>query len=101
VQGPVRADGVVVVGEPVQLRLQAGDGVGGFLFGQPLLLGLVEAFDLAAGLRVVGAGVGVADPEQAEVDLDGDPAGAAGFAGEDCAVEFLGVVKAVGPLGLS
>jgi len=62
-QCPVRALGVVVAGEAVQLGLEGFDRGGGFLFGEPFLLGLVEPFDLAAGLGVVGAGVVKADPE--------------------------------------
>jgi len=48
---PVRADGVVVDAEPVELGLQLGDGRRPVLLGEPLLQGLVEALDLAAGLR--------------------------------------------------
>jgi hypothetical protein len=43
----------------------------------------VEAFDLAAGLRVLGAGVVEPDAEPAEFDLQGDASAAAGQAGED------------------
>src|SRR5215217_4312684 len=57
-QRPVGPAGVVVVDEPVELALQRCDGGCGGLGGQPLLLGLVKAFDFAAGLRVVGAGSG-------------------------------------------
>ena len=42
--------------------LQFGEGGGGVLAGEPFFEGLVEAFDLAAGLRVVGARVLVGDP---------------------------------------
>src|SRR3954452_19411017 len=55
VQGPVRADLVVVAAEPGELALQAGGGLGRWLRGEPLLLGLLEAFDLALGLWVVGS----------------------------------------------
>jgi hypothetical protein len=51
---PVRPPGVVVVPEPVELGLELGDLRRGRLPGEPALLGLVEALDLAAGLRVVG-----------------------------------------------
>ena len=49
----------------------------------------MEAFDLAAGLGVVGPGVGEEDALFVEGDLEGDPAQAAVAAGEDGAVEFL------------
>jgi hypothetical protein len=84
---------VVVVDEPVELALQRPDRGGGWLRGQPLLLGLVKAFDFAAGLRVVGPGVAELHPEEAEFDLQGDPALAALFGGEDGPVEFLSDVK--------
>jgi hypothetical protein len=58
VQGAVRADLVVVAREPGELALQAGD--------------------LALGLGVVGAGVVEPDAEAAVLDLEGDPAAAAG-----------------------
>jgi hypothetical protein len=85
-EGAVRPDGVVVAGEPVQLALQPGHRCGGCLGGQPFLLGLVEPFHLAAGLRVVGPGMGGADPALPELDLQCDPALAALSAGEHCAV---------------
>jgi hypothetical protein len=68
------------------VALQAGDRDGRWLGCEPLLLGLLEALDLAAGLRVVGPGVVEADPESAEFDLENDCAAAAGRAGEDGAV---------------
>jgi hypothetical protein len=83
---PGGTDGVVVAAEPVQLPLEFLHGGGGWLRGEPLLLGLVEALDLAAGLRVVGPGVVEEDPSLAELDLEGDPAAASGCAGEDRAV---------------
>jgi len=55
VQGAVRPAVVVLVPEGVELGLELGDG--GRLVrlgGEPLLLGLVEAFDLAAGLGWFG-----------------------------------------------
>jgi hypothetical protein len=83
---------VVVVAEAIELGLESGDGGGSALLGQPLLEGLVEAFDLAAGLGVVGAGVLVVDAEGEQLELDG--AGpSAGFGGEDGAVEFSRSVK--------
>ena len=54
-QCPVRSAGVVVVAEGVELALEANDGRGGRAGRQVLLDGLVDAFDLPAGLRVVGA----------------------------------------------
>jgi hypothetical protein len=78
VQGAVRADLVVVAREPGELALQAGDALGRWLRGEPLLLGPLEAFDLALGLGVVGAGVVEPDAEAAVLDLEGDPAAAAG-----------------------
>jgi hypothetical protein len=68
------------------VALQAGDRGGRWLGCEPLLLGLLESLDLAAGLRMVGPGVVEADPESAEFDLEGDAAAAAGCAGEDGAV---------------
>src|SRR5436853_338437 len=41
VEGPVGSDGVVVVGEGVELALQGGDAGRGGLCGEPFLLGLV------------------------------------------------------------
>jgi hypothetical protein len=57
-QGPVRPAVVVGRGERVEQGLQLGEG-GGLdgLGAQPLLEGLLEAFGLAAGGGVVGAGV--------------------------------------------
>jgi len=94
--GPVRAAGVVVGGEGIQLGLQPGGGGGGVLAGEPVLEGLVQAFDLPAGLRVVGAAVAEGDPQRGEFALKGDPAAAAVKAGEDGAVEFLSGVKCFG-----
>lgn len=59
--------GVVDVDERVELGLQVGEGVGGVAGGQPAFEGLVEPFDFAAGLRVVGAGVDQADAEGGQV----------------------------------
>ena len=60
--------------------------LGGGLVGEPALLGLVEALDLAAGLGVVRPGVPNAHPEGDELELESDPAAAAGDTGEDGAV---------------
>lgn len=46
----------------------------------------MEAFDLAAGLGVVGPGVDVVDAEFAEQDLQGGASAASGCGGEDGAV---------------
>ena len=82
-------DGVVVASELVQLALQRPDRGGGRLRCQPFLLGLVEPFYFAAGLRVVGPGVVEFHSEDSEFDFEGDSAVAALFGGEDCPVEFL------------
>lgn len=50
VQGAVRPDGVVVAAELIELGLESGDGGGAGLAVEPLLDGLVEPFDLPAGL---------------------------------------------------
>ena len=54
--GAVGTDGVVVAPEPVELALQGGDRGRWRLGREPLLLGLVEPLDLAAGLGVGGPG---------------------------------------------
>src|SRR4051812_21109067 len=82
-EGTVRADVVVVAAELGELALQAGGGLGGWLGGEPFLLGLVESLDLSAGLGMVRSGVVEPDPEPTELDLEGDPASAAGETGED------------------
>lgn len=63
---PVGAVVVVDQAEQVELGLQVLDRCGGWLLGEPFLEGLVNAFDLAAGLGVVGPGVASADPELGE-----------------------------------
>src|SRR5439155_8632783 len=60
-KGSVGTADVVVVAEPVELRLELPDARHGRLLSEPPLLGLVEPLDLAAGLRVVGRGVMVAN----------------------------------------
>src|SRR5512132_3706051 len=85
-QRAVRLDGVVVGLEPVQLVLQSDQSGGPGLSPQPFLLSLVEPFHLAAGLRMVRAGVVQPDPSQSELDLQRDPALAALFGGEDRAI---------------
>jgi len=66
---PVRSDLVVVGAEPIQLGLQLGDRRSSVLLGQ-VALELVEPFDLPAGLRVVGAGVDVTDPQPVALELE-------------------------------
>jgi hypothetical protein len=97
--GPVWPCGVVVGGELVELGLQAAGGGGQVVAGEPFLQGLVEALDLAAGLRVVGAAMAEPDPERGEFAFERDPAAAAVKAGEDGAVEFLSGVKLFGGVG--
>src|SRR4029453_18312690 len=53
-RGAVGGNVVVVGGERVELCLQFDDGGGAGLAGEPFLLRLVKALDLAAGLGVVG-----------------------------------------------
>ena len=60
-EGPVGPEMVVEVAEPVELGLEVGEGGGGGLCGEPAFQGLVEAFDLALGLRVVGVAVLLGD----------------------------------------
>ena len=63
---------VVLVDEGVEQGLELGDGGGLVGLGaQPLLHGLLEAFDLAAGGGVVGSGVLLDDVEAAEFVLEG------------------------------
>jgi hypothetical protein len=54
--------------------------------GKPFFEGLVEAFYLAAGLRMVGAAVLESDAAAVQGDFEGDPAGAAIAAGENSSV---------------
>jgi hypothetical protein len=89
----VGPDGVVVAGELVELALQRPDRGGGRLRCQPFLLGLVEPFHFAAGLRMVGPGVVELHSKDTEFDLQSDPAVAALFGGEDRPIEFLTDVK--------
>ena len=63
-QRSVRSDGVERDGT-CRAAAEFGQGGRGWLGGQPLLLGLVEALDFPAGLGVVGAGVAEPDPEGA------------------------------------
>ena len=54
----------------VELGLELGEGVGGWLGGEPAFEGLVEAFDFAAGGRVVRSGVLLGDAEGGEGGLE-------------------------------
>jgi hypothetical protein len=66
---------VVLVDERVGQGLQLGDGAGlDGLSAEPLLQGLLEPFDLAAGRGVVGSGVLLHDAQAAELDLQGGAA---------------------------
>ena len=73
VPGAVTAAGVVPVLVAIARCLELGDGRWWLLL-QPFLEGLVESFDLAAGLRVVGPGVPEADATLVQGDLEGDAA---------------------------
>ena len=84
---------VVVAVESLDLGLEPVQCLRGPVAGEPLLLGLVESLDLAAGLRVVGPGVVEDDAEPAQEAFEGDLAVTTGFAGEDGTVEFLRDVK--------
>src|SRR5687767_10595505 len=75
-KGPVGTAGVVVLPEPVELRLELSKVPRPMLLSEPPLLGLVEPLDFAAGLGVVGRGVAKRDAERIELDLDGAPAAA-------------------------
>jgi hypothetical protein len=66
VERAVRAVFVVVLAELVELALQLDRGARCRSGGEPALLGLVEALDLALGLRVAGGPVLLADAEQWE-----------------------------------
>ncbi|KQV07337.1 hypothetical protein ASC63_08540 [Leifsonia sp. Root112D2] len=59
----VRALLVVDDAEPIELVLEVGDGVGGRLFSEPEFECLMEAFDLALGLRMVGVAVFLRDAQ--------------------------------------
>jgi hypothetical protein len=60
---PMRTDLVVVGDERVQLHLELSLGLGRGLLGEMFLERLVEALDLAAGLRVIGPRMLGPDPE--------------------------------------
>ncbi len=70
-EGSVGPDLVELGPEPVELALEFGDASRPVLFGEPLLQGLVETFDLPTGLGVIGPGVLVGDAEGDQLELDG------------------------------
>jgi len=85
VEGAMRALLVVVAAKGVELELEHGDRGRRRLFGEEPFEGLVEAFDLAAGLGVVGSRVLGLDAQELELGLEDDLA-AAGVGGEDGSV---------------
>ena len=85
VVGAVGAVLVVVVPEPVESGLQIGQGAGGRLLSEPAFQGLVEAFDLALGLRVPGVPVLLRDAQERQEVFEG-VAAAAEAGGVDAAV---------------
>ena len=84
-EGAVGPVVVVVVPEAVELVLQGGEVVRGWLGGEPALEGLVEPLDLPLRLRVEGAAVALLDAEACEELLEA-VAGAGDAGGEDAAV---------------
>jgi len=66
VSGSVGSDGVVVGDEAIDLGLQRVDGRRRWLFGEEYLQRLMEAFDFAASLGMVGPGVFELDPQREE-----------------------------------
>jgi hypothetical protein len=69
-QRPVGSKLVIDALEAVELGLQLLQGGGGGLSGEPALQGLVEAFDLALGLRMVGMAVLLGDAQAGEQVLE-------------------------------
>ena len=74
VEGSVRADGVVVVPERVELGLKVLDRLGRGLGSEPFLQGLLESFDFPLGLWVVRSAVLLIDAEQVQLVLERVPA---------------------------
>src|SRR5207237_4013461 len=72
---PMGAQLVVVGHDAIELGLQLLLGLGRILFGQEALQGLVEAFDLATGLRVVGPRVFRGDAQRQQLELHGTGCG--------------------------
>ena len=73
---------VVVPTKRVKLKLEFGNRARWSLLAQKALDGLMETFDLAAGLRMVGGGVFEDDAEALELEFQKDLA-ASGLGGED------------------
>jgi hypothetical protein len=82
VERPVWPAAVVVEAEGVELELQLSESGGRWLPAQEALEGLMQTFNLAAGLGVVGAGVLDRDAQALELEFEEDLA-ATGVAGED------------------
>jgi hypothetical protein len=91
-QRPVGSKLVVDALEAVELGLQVGQSGGGGLSGEPALQGLVEALDLALGLRMVGMAVLLGDAQVGEQVFEA-VAAAGETGGVDRPVEFLSDVK--------
>jgi hypothetical protein len=91
-EGAVWSVLVVVAAELVEKVLEFSDRDRG-MSGEPFLLGLVEALDFSAGLRMVGPRRQVFDAQCAQGYFQGGAAVTAGLSGEDGAVEFLRDVK--------
>jgi hypothetical protein len=92
VERTVGPDLVVDASEGVQLGLQLGEGDGGWLGGEPALQSLLEAFDLALGLRMAGMAVLLGDAQAGEQVFKA-VAAAGETGGVDRAIEFLTDVK--------
>src|SRR6267143_6320049 len=60
---------VVVVAKRVKLKLELGEGAGRRLLTEKALDGLVEALDLAAGLRVIRRGVFEVDAQALQLEF--------------------------------
>jgi hypothetical protein len=73
----VRPDSVVVAAEGVELGLQIGEGAAAGCRVSHFFSGLVEALDLAAGLRVVGPAVAEQHAAGVQGDLEGSRSDAA------------------------
>jgi hypothetical protein len=91
-QCPVGSKLVADALEAVELGLQLGDGGGRWLGCEPALQGLVEAFDLALGLRIVGMAVLLRDAQVGDQVFEA-VAAASEPGCVDRAVEFLTDVK--------
>jgi len=69
-EGSVRSGGVVVLSPGVEQGLELGDGGRWWSAGEPLLEGLLDAFDFAAGLGMRGSGVLLRDVQAFELVLE-------------------------------